>query len=449
VLESILLACSLAALAPESNAQTVLTMLDMPNVPYGQIWSRASAISADGRVVVGATSYTAFRWTASEGGSILSYGWSSANCVSADGSVIAGSLGTGRAARWTAGSGTLDIGALPGNTTAQPYAISLDGSTIVGFSTNGDSGDRGFVWTQASGIRSIGVLAGGSGSFATAVSADGAIVFGNSNATPVRWTHAEGLVPLSFDLPGSLLGAINWSSSSGGVLIGHTFGDGASWGMYVPFCSRDGAVQFLTQAREYFPAAASADAAVVVGMYRLAGGVERAFRWSADAGMMPLKDYLAARGADVSQWLSLNRASGVSADGRTIVGWGTRLADNATQAFIAVEPSLPDADGDGWPDSVDNCTAVLNPDQADCDHDGIGNACDVDGDFNANGVPDSCECLADLFVDRQVNGADLGVLLAFWGPVNPGFPQADMNRDGKVDGADLGHLLASWGPCTN
>jgi hypothetical protein len=24
-----------------------------------------------------------------------------------------------------------------------------------------------------------------------------------------------------------------------------------------------------------------------------------------------------------------------------------------------------------------------------------------------------------------------------------------MNRDGKVDGADLGHLLASWGPCTN
>jgi hypothetical protein len=28
-------------------------------------------------------------------------------------------------------------------------------------------------------------------------------------------------------------------------------------------------------------------------------------------------------------------------------------------------------------------------------------------------------------------------------------PEADMNRDGKVDGADLGHLLASWGPCTN
>jgi hypothetical protein len=24
-----------------------------------------------------------------------------------------------------------------------------------------------------------------------------------------------------------------------------------------------------------------------------------------------------------------------------------------------------------------------------------------------------------------------------------------MNRDGNVDGADLGHLLASWGPCTN
>jgi hypothetical protein len=58
-------------------------------------------------------------------------------------------------------------------------------------------------------------------------------------------------------------------------------------------------------------------------------------------------------------------------------------------------------------------------------------------------------CLADLFVDHQVNGADLGALLAFWGPVNPGFPQADINSDGVVNGADLGYLLANWGPCPN
>lgn len=35
----------------------------------------------------------------------------------------------------------------------------------------------------------------------------------------------------------------------------------------------------------------------------------------------------------------------------------------------------PDADGDGVPDMMDNCPAVPNPDQADDDGDGLGNAC--------------------------------------------------------------------------
>jgi hypothetical protein len=41
------------------------------------------------------------------------------------------------------------------------------------------------------------------------------------------------------------------------------------------------------------------------------------------------------------------------------------------------EPALPpDADGDGIPNSTDNCPEVANPDQADTDADGIGDACD-------------------------------------------------------------------------
>ena len=76
-------------------------------------------------------------------------------------------------------------------------------------------------------------------------------------------------------------------------------------------------------------------------------------------------------------------------------------------------------------------------------------------DTNANNIPDCCEegipcspCYAfDLNPTGIVDGADLGALLAFWGPVSPAFPRADINRDGDVNGADLGLLLANWGPC--
>ena len=53
----------------------------------------------------------------------------------------------------------------------------------------------------------------------------------------------------------------------------------------------------------------------------------------------------------------------------------------------------------------------------------------------------------DLTGDGAVNGADLGALLAAWGPcpAEGGCCDGDFNRDGVVDGADLAFVLASWG----
>jgi hypothetical protein len=50
--------------------------------------------------------------------------------------------------------------------------------------------------------------------------------------------------------------------------------------------------------------------------------------------------------------------------------------------------TLADADGDGVPDSADDCATVANSTQADLDGDGLGDACDpdIDGDGRANGT---------------------------------------------------------------
>lgn len=60
---------------------------------------------------------------------------------------------------------------------------------------------------------------------------------------------------------------------------------------------------------------------------------------------------------------------------------------------------VDDADGDGMPDTTDNCPSTPNPDQADDDADGIGNACDNcpstanadQTDTDGDGLGDACD----------------------------------------------------------
>ncbi len=77
-------------------------------------------------------------------------------------------------------------------------------------------------------------------------------------------------------------------------------------------------------------------------------------------------------------------------------------------------------------------------------------------DSNSNGIPDLCECATnpslpaccpgDIYRNGIVDGADLGILLSEWGPVNPS-TNSDLDGSGNVNGADLGLLLANWGAC--
>jgi formylglycine-generating enzyme required for sulfatase activity len=59
------------------------------------------------------------------------------------------------------------------------------------------------------------------------------------------------------------------------------------------------------------------------------------------------------------------------------------------------------------------------------------------------------QCIGDIAIDARVDGGDLGVLLANWGPVtSTSLSRAcDLDGNGLVNGADLGMLLANWGSC--
>ena len=159
----------------------------------------------------------------------------------------------------------------------------------------------------------------------------------------------------------------------------------------------------------------------------------------------------------------------------TFSGWigyqGTNYwSSGELVTFTHWGPAQPSGDGpyatascpDGWWNDIGGSGGCWNglasytvEWSTDCNSDGI-----VDygqiltgqlADSNTNGVPDICEqprCQdADITNNHIVDGADLGALLAFWGPVNPVLPQADVNRDGQVNGADIGILLSYWGPC--
>ena len=288
-------------------------MVGLGDLPGGGFQSQAASASADGSVVVGvgqsaasSPDLEAFRWT--NGGGMIGLGdlpggrfFSAASGVSGDGSIVVGYSAysdNDEAFRWTSGGGMVGLGHLPGGvSTSRAFAISADGLVVVGAGTSA-SGLEAFRWTGESGMVGLGDLPGGSfSSEATGVSADGLVVVGASPSASgleaFRWTSESGMVGLG-DLPGG---------------------------------------SFTSNA-----AAVSADGSIVVGWGRSGSGIE-VFIWDQANGMRELDEVLTALGLDLTGW-ALTRARGISADGTTIVGWGTN-PDGNTEAWMATIPAPP------------------------------------------------------------------------------------------------------------
>ena len=63
-----------------------------------------------------------------------------------------------------------------------------------------------------------------------------------------------------------------------------------------------------------------------------------------------------------------------------------------------------DSDGDSVPDCTDNCDSAANADQADCNGDGVGDACEQFTDCNRNGRLDECEIADGTAADVDADG---------------------------------------------
>ncbi len=99
-----------------------------------------------------------------------------------------------------------------------------------------------------------------------------------------------------------------------------------------------------------------------------------------------------------------------------------------------------DTDADGIVDCLDNCPYVPNPGQADCNGNGVGDACEIaDGtaqDCNSNGVPDECDIASGTAQDCNHNGIPDECELC-----------GDLNKSGTVDALDYWIMLAGFGRC--
>ena len=265
---------------------------------HGDPATCAYDISADGSVIAGRVNSAldpdseAFRW---EYGSMTGLGVTSswAPDVSADGSVVVGRAAGYDAFRWE-GSTTTTLN--PPESSSIAFGVSADGSVIVGdYSWVKIAGHQEALRWEDSTITHLGYLPGFTHSSARAVSDDGSVVVGYSQGTSdweaFRWTSGTGMVGLA-DLPG---------------------GNFDSWAFAV-----------------------SADGSVIVGRGTTDLGYE-SFLWDADNGMRNLKDVLENDcGLDLTDW-TLRVATGISADGLTIVGYGTNPEGNS-EAWAATIP---------------------------------------------------------------------------------------------------------------
>ncbi|MCC5787519.1 MAG: hypothetical protein JJU33_12565 [Phycisphaerales bacterium] len=294
---------------------TTARYLEVPPelAPFG---ASVTGISGDGGTVLG-TGYindrvVGVRWDrtgAAQIEPISSVDHARSTAINRDGTVASGviasdmSPGNSLALVWTADTGYRTI--TPGQ--GEPTLSSLSGVSADGLSFVGVSGasveeiGRPAAWSESAGASYLAAVPRGSGrGQARGISADGSTAFGYQEIYP-------SLVPAYWD-PSGVAHEINrWAGYNGGVATAAT--DGGE---------------------------------LIFGNWWLGPGpssFERlAFIWDAEHGARPLGEVLASEyGIDMEGW-ELHIVTGVTPDGRSIIGRGT-APSGFSQGFVVVIPA--------------------------------------------------------------------------------------------------------------
>jgi probable HAF family extracellular repeat protein len=331
--------------------------IPLGDLPTGNFNSAAARVSADGKVVVGTgwitTGIETFRWTRE--GSMTSLGdlpggfvQSSPTAISADGSVIAGVGNTAagpQAYLWTAATGMVGIGELAGGTYQSTVtSMTADGSVIYG-SSESFNGPEATRWTQSGGIVSLGNFFGPDFPFLGALgSADGSTIAGGislpgSYAPYIRssflWNATDGAIDLNAAARTTRsIHAIVDLSADGSVAVGQGNIDGK---LEAVRWTKAGGVEALGESFGGYASGISADGRVIIGATH-GGGLS--FIWTETTGIKELRSLFTEAGIDLSTWDNLS-VSDVSADGRTFVGGG-RHRDGSFEAWMAVLDIVPE-----------------------------------------------------------------------------------------------------------
>jgi probable HAF family extracellular repeat protein len=328
--------------------------MGLGDLPGGDFLSRARAISADGKVVVGesqsASGQEAYRWTLSDGiqglgdlpGDLFQ---SAAYGTSADGSVIVGYgyapvAGARRAFRWTQATGMVSLG---GSRRSNATGVSADGTVITG-SVNSlppfpEGNAQAFRWTDATGMVDLGFINATGADFSEGndISADGTVVVGWSATQAFRWTQATDLVALP-GLGGTGLDIARAVSGDGLVIVGSADSPSSVVEEAFRWTQATGTVGLGDLPGGIYSSAAratSADGSVVVGSSST-GTPSAAFIWDADHGMRNLQDLLVnsyGLASSLAGW-SLTSATAISGNGRIIAGNGIS-PNGQPEAWIA------------------------------------------------------------------------------------------------------------------